>query len=193
MNNQDDTIFLKGKRLYLRPMRREDLPLLLKWTNDPDLRDLYLRRHFPVEEIEAGEWIAQLHKRSDSVSLVICLNDGRAIGIMGIHSIDWKNRLAESETVIGEKEFWSRGYATEAKMILLHYAFDTLNLRKMHGTIYSFNKGSLAYNQKCGYQVEGVQRLHVFKNGEYHDRIVVAVFREDWLPIWETFQKSGKL
>lgn len=193
MNTQDDSIFLRGHRLYLRTVRRDDLPLLLKWTNDPDLRDMYLRRHFPVDEIEAGEWIAHLHKRTDGVSLVICLNDGRPIGIIGVHSIDWKNRLGESETVIGEKEFWSNGYATEAKMILLHYAFDTLNLRKMHGAIYAFNKGSLAYNQKCGYQVEGVQRRHIFKNGEYHDRIVVAVFREDWLPIWERFQKTGRV
>jgi RimJ/RimL family protein N-acetyltransferase len=193
MNKQDDTVFLKGNRLYLRPVRREDLPLLLKWTNDPDLRGMYLRRHFPVDEIEAGEWVAQLHKRTDSVSFIICLNDGRAIGIIGVHSIDWKNRLGETETVIGEKEFWSHGYATEAKMIILHYAFDTLNLRKMHGAIYGFNKGSQAYNKKCGYQVEGVQRQHVFRNGEYHDRILVAVFREDWLPIWQKFQETGKL
>src|SRR3954471_20186783 len=109
MNQQDNTIFLKGNRLYLRPIRREDLPLVLKWTNDPDLRDLYLRRHFPVDEIEASEWIAQLHKRSDAVSTVICFNDGRPIGIIGVHTIDWKNRHGESETVIGEKEFWSKG------------------------------------------------------------------------------------
>ena len=193
MNKQDDTIFLKGRRLYLRAVRREDLPLLVKWANDPDIRDLYSRRHFPVDEIEVSELIAQLHKRTDRVSLVICLNEGRAIGIIGVHSIDWKNRLGETEIAIGEKEFWSKGYGTEATMVLLHYAFDTLNLRKMHAAIYGFNTASQAYKKKCGYQVEGVQRQHVFKNGEYHDRILVAVFREDWLPIWERFQTTGRV
>ena len=121
------------------------------------------------------------------------INEGRAIGMIGIHNIDWKNRLGETEIAIGEKEFWSKGYGTEATMVLLHYAFDTLNLRKMHAAIYGFNKASQVYKKKCGYQVEGVQRQHVFKNGEYHDRILVAVFREDWLPIWERFQTTGRV
>jgi hypothetical protein len=52
---------------------------------------------------------------------------------------------------------------------------------------------TLLANKKCGYKVEGVQRQHVFKNGEYHDRILLAVFREEWLPIWKRFLKTGKV
>jgi RimJ/RimL family protein N-acetyltransferase len=193
MDKHDDMMFLRGQRLYLRTVGREDIPLLLKCTNDPELRGLYLRRSFPVNEIEAAEWVAQLHRRTDAVSFVICLNNGQAIGMIGIYNIDWKNRLAETEIVIGEKQLWNQGYGSEAKMILLHYAFETLNLRKVHGAINAFNKSSQAYNQKCGYKVEGVQRLHVFRNGEYHDRILVAVFRDDWLPLWQKFQETGKV
>jgi RimJ/RimL family protein N-acetyltransferase len=191
MKKQNEVLFLKGKRLYLRPVLCGDLPLFLKWTNDPDVRWLYLKRCFPVDETEGGKWVADLHKRTDAVTLVICLNSGRAIGMMGIHSIDWKNRVGTSENVIGERQFWGKGYGTEAKMLLLHYAFNTLNLRKICGTIYGFNKRSQAYNKKCGYKVEGVQRQQVFTNGEYHDRILVGVFREEWLPIWKRFLKTG--
>jgi hypothetical protein len=52
MKKENDVMFLKGKRLYLRQVRREDIPLFLKWTNDPDLRWLYLKRYFPVDEID---------------------------------------------------------------------------------------------------------------------------------------------
>jgi RimJ/RimL family protein N-acetyltransferase len=84
------------------------------------------------------------------VALVVCLNTGRAIGMTGIHRIDWKNRVGATESIIGEKQFWGKGYGTEAKMVLLHYALEPLNVRKICGTIYGFNERSQAYNRKCG-------------------------------------------
>jgi len=189
----DHIVFLRGKRLYLRPVLLEDLPLFLKWVNDPDLRLLYMARASPIDEAEANEWLAHLHKRTDTISFVICTDEGRAIGLIGLHGIDWKSRVSSTENVIGEKEFWGKGYATEAKIVLLHYAFDTLNIHKIWGGIYSFNKASQAYNKKCGYKIEGVQRHQLFANGKYHDKILVAVFREDWLPVWKRFLKEGKV
>ncbi|MCU1264387.1 MAG: GCN5-related N-acetyltransferase [Acidobacteria bacterium] len=193
MKRQDDALFLKGKRLYLRPVGRADIPLFLKWGNDQELRLLSSERYLPVDEIQADEWLVGLHKQTDRLSLIICLNNGRAIGLVGLHKIDWKNRLAMTECIIGEKQFWSKGYGSEAKMLLLHHAFQTLNLRKIHATVYEFNKRSVAHNKKCGYKVEGVQRQHVFANGEYHNQVLMAVFREDWLPIWKSFLKTGKM
>lgn len=193
MKKQQDVMFLQGKRLYLRPVRHEDLPLFLKWANDPELRALYMKSHWPTNEVQGAEWITGIHKRTDRMTLVICLNGGRNIGMIGIHSIDWKNRVAMTETVIGEKQSWGKGYGGEAKMILLHYAFDTLNLYKICAAVYAFNKRSVAYNTKCGYKVEGVQRRHVFADGEYHDRILMAIFREEWLPVWKRFLKTGRV
>jgi RimJ/RimL family protein N-acetyltransferase len=37
------------------------------------------------------------------------------------------------------------------------------------------------YNEKCGYHVEGVLKNQIFRNGKYHDEILMAIFREDWL------------
>lgn len=188
-----DVVFLRGKRLYLRPVLRGDLPLFLNWVNDPELRWLYMARSSPIDEAEANEWLAHLHQRTDTISFVICTNERWPIGMIGLHSIDWKSRIASTEAVIGEKKFWGKGYATEAKIILLHYAFDTLNIHKIWGGIFSFNKASQAYNKKCGYKVEGIQRQQLFANGKYHDKILVAVFREDWLPIWKRFLKQGRM
>jgi RimJ/RimL family protein N-acetyltransferase len=193
MSRQDDVVFLKGGKVYLRPVRSEDLSIFLRWTNDPEMRWLYLKRPFPIDEIEGSKWVMELHKRTDTVILVICLKSGRAIGMIGLYHIDWKNRVGTTENVIGEKQFWGKGYGSEAKMLILNYAFNTLNLRKVCATVYGFNKRSQAYNKKCGYQVEGVQRQHIFMNGEYHDRILMAVFRDEWQPIWNRFLKTGKV
>ena len=75
-------------------------------------------------------------------------------------------------------------------MLLLNYAFNTLNLRKIVSRVVSFNRRSKAYSEKCGYKVEGVLKKDIFKDGEYHDLICMAVFKDDWLPLWEKFRKA---
>jgi RimJ/RimL family protein N-acetyltransferase len=78
-------------------------------------------------------------------------------------------------------------------MLLLDYAFNTLNLHKICSNAYDFNKASQAYSKKCGYKVEAILKEHAFCNGRYVDQVVLAVFREDWLPLWKKFQRTGRL
>jgi RimJ/RimL family protein N-acetyltransferase len=94
--------------------------------------------------------------------------------------------------MIGEKEYWGKGYGTEAKMLLLHYAFDTLNLRKICSSVISFNERSHKYSLKCGYKEEGRRKAQLFRDGKYWDEIQLAVFRKDWLLLWKKFQAEQK-
>ncbi len=112
---------------------------------------------------------------------------------MGIHRINWKDRTATTGAVIGEKAYWGKGYGSEAKKLLLDYAFNELNLRKICSGALAFNGRSQAYSKKCGYEVEGVLKQHIFKNGEYHDLVQLAVFKEQWLPLWKKFRKRGRM
>lgn len=85
------------------------------------------------------------------------------------------------------------GYGTDAKMTLLDYAFNTLNLHKMCSTVIAYNEASLHYSDKCGYILEGTRRKHIFKRGRYWDLIELGLFKKEWLPKWEIYQKTGKL
>jgi RimJ/RimL family protein N-acetyltransferase len=110
-----------------------------------------------------------------------------------IHNINWIDRNGTTGALIGEKEYWNRGFGTDAKMILLEYAFNTLNLRKICSDVISYNKRSLHYSLHCGYRIEGRRRKHVWRNGKFCDLIQLALFKEDWLPIWKKHQKTGKI
>ncbi len=187
-------VFLKGKHVYLRPPMKEDIPLFLKWMNDEEVNQ-YLMAFLPLTEADEMEWLESLSKKkSESITLVIVhAKSGRAIGTMGLHRISWKDRRGTTGAVIGEKKFRNKGYGSEAKMLFLNYAFNTLNLRKICSSVLGFNARSVAYSKKCGYKVEGTLKSHIFKNGEYQDEIHMAVFKEDWLPLWKKFRKTGKL
>jgi RimJ/RimL family protein N-acetyltransferase len=187
-------IFLKGRRIYLRPPTKEDIPLFLRWMNDQEVSQ-YLASFLPLTEADETEWIERLHKEKNEhiVLVIVHTKSDRAIGTMGLHRINWKDRTAVTGAVIGEKMFWGKGYGSEAKMFFLNYAFNSLNLRKICSTVLSFNKRSVAYSKKCGYHVEGILKKHIFKNGEYQDEIHMAVFKEDWLLLWKEFQKTGRI
>lgn len=182
-------VFLRSRRVVLRPVLKEDLPLFIRWINDPDVSQ-FLNVFFPMMEADEQEWFESLPKRKSTDIVFVIVVDGKAIGTMGIHNINWKNRTATTGAFIGEKDYWGKGLGSEAKMILLDYAFNTLNLRKICSTVIAFNERSYRYSLKCGYKEEGRLKEHHFKHGTYWDEILLAVFRDDWLPLWEAFAKE---
>ena len=183
-------IFLAGKKVNLRPFLRADVPTLTRWMNDPEVRE-YIRATFPQTEREEEDWFNKIGSKDDNINLAIETKDGVLIGSMGIHRIDWKvDRNCTTGAVIGEKEYWNRGYGTDAKMILLNYIFNTLNLHKVCSTVVAYNKRSLQYSLHCGYRIEGRRRKHIFKNGRYWTLIELGLFKEEWLPIWKKYVKT---
>jgi RimJ/RimL family protein N-acetyltransferase len=191
--NHTDVVFLRGTRVHLRPPTKDDIPYLLRWMNDEEVIQ-YLGRFLPVTEADEMEWFDRLQKtkKEQVVFTIVEVKSGSPIGLMGLHDIDWKDRISTTGAVIGEKKFWGKGYGTEAKMLLLNYAFNSLNLRKICSRVTSFNKRSKAYSEKCGYKVEGILKQHMFKKGRHWDLILMAVFKKDWTPLWEAFQKTGR-
>ena len=174
--------FLSGKRLYLRPVEAGDLAACCLWMNDPAVRQSLLTQ-WPVDEIGERQWF-ESHDRGrprHDITLAIVLRDGdRLIGTMGLYGIDWRNRRASTGTVIGEKDCWGQGYGSEAKQLLLAYAFDTLGLHRLDSEVLASNLRSLQCQKKCGYVEEGRRRQAVFANGAWVDIILIGILADDW-------------
>lgn len=185
-------MFRKGPRVTLRPLAKDDVPTITRWINDPEVTQ-FLLVHLPSSESEELEWVESLDKKKGKDVVLAIMVSGKIIGTIGIHGINWKDRVAITGTLIGEKRYWGRGYGTEAKMLLLDYAFNTLNLRKICSNVIAFNDRSYRYSLSCGYKVEGRLKAQYFRKGQYWDSIQLGLFREDWLPLWEKFRKKHKL
>lgn len=185
-------IFLAGKKINLRPLAKADIPLLMRWINDQEIRDLIVAT-FPQTEQQEEQWLDNLGADNQDIVLGIETKEGILIGEMSIQSINWIDRVASTGALIGEKKDRGMGYGTDAKMTLLDYAFNTLNLHKMCSTVIAYNKHSLSYNKKCGYKREGIRKRHIFKRGRYWDLIELGLFKKRWLPRWRIYQETGKL
>ncbi len=185
-------VFLRGRKTVLRPVNKTDVPLLVRWMNDPEVR-LFLTAVMPFTEGAEIAWVEGLDKRPNDVVLMVETKDGTPIGLMGLHRIDWVSRVATTGAAFGDKAYWGKGFGQDAKMALLGYAFNTLNLRKICSACFAFNGRSAAYNQKCGYRVEGRRRKQFYRRGRYYDEILLCIFREWWEPKWKKYRRTGKL
>lgn len=178
-DNDLGVVFLADGTVTLRPVLKEDIPRLLKWINDPEIR-YFVATYLPMMENDEDQWFENLSKKKDSNIVLVIEVDKKPIGTMGIHGINWKDRVGTTGALIGEKEYWDKGYGGKAKKLLLEYAFNILNLRKICSSVIEYNIRSFKYSLKCGYKEEGRLKKHIFRNGQYWDIINLAIFDEDW-------------
>ena len=191
INDIQKVVFLNGKKVNLRPFSKADVPIITRWINDPGVRQ-FISSVFPQTEMQEEGWFSRLGSDNKNITLCIETKKGKPIGIMGIHKINWTHRHCETGALIGEKEYWGRGFGTDAKMHLLRYVFDTLNLNRVGSNVIAFNERSLNYSLRCVYREEGRKRQYIWRNGQYHDLIELGLLREDFEIAWEAFQKKSK-
>lgn len=182
-------IFLKGKKVVLRPPRKEtDLEAVTCWMNDQEVIQ-YISRFLPQSFNQEEKWFDNLGSRENDITLAIETLEGKFIGMIGLHGINWKDRFATHGIFIGDKKYWGNGYGTDAGMILFEYAFNTLNLHKIHSAAIEFNERSIKYHLGCGFQIVGKWRKDIFKNDKYYDLVLFDVFRKEWERCFREYQK----
>lgn len=175
---------LKGEKVILRAVEKADINHCLKWFNNPEVIQ-YLTIYLPMTELAEEKWLEKVSLSEKDVVFIIEAIDseGKAkpIGNCGLHGINSKDRNATFGIAIGEKDYWSKGYGTEATRLLMRYGFDELNLHRIGSAAYEFNERSIKMQQKIGFVIEGKHRQAIFRKGRYWDVINLGLLKEDFL------------
>jgi RimJ/RimL family protein N-acetyltransferase len=176
-------ILLDGKLVRLREYRKEDISLKINYINDSEVLG-YLESGipYPVTLNEELKWFESISAFRDSYRFAIeTIEDNIYIGDCGINSIDWKNSIASVVIFIGSKDYWGKGYGTEAMQTLLTFIFNQININKVRLNVYSFNERAIKSYEKCGFKREGVLRQEIFRNGRYYDIISLGILRDEYI------------
>ena len=80
--------------------------------------------------------------------------------------------------LIGEKDLHGKGFGADAVRTLCRFGFSEMNLRKIKAAVFDFNVPALRCYEKCGFVREGVLKQEMFRDGAYHDVILMALFRQ---------------
>ncbi len=174
--------FLIGKRVQLRPLTDEDAPLLADWINDPEIRRLVLSR-FAKSIKDEKEWLASMSSTGTPQNIVLGVEvkrGKRLIGTVGLHTIDWVQRRAMTGILIHPLAFRGKGYGTEAKNLMLDYAFGELGMLSLWALAVEGNVASIRALLEQGYKRSGVHRKSTLVQGAWVDSIYFDILREEW-------------
>jgi RimJ/RimL family protein N-acetyltransferase len=172
---------IEGKKVRFRAYEKTDIDECLKWINDPEVTATLMMR-YPVSRFQEEKWIESMLESTDGRHKVFAMEtkDGIYLGGIGLHNVNWESRNAEAGIVIGKKEYWNKGYGTDAMMTLLDFAFHQMNLHRVYLRVYDFNLRGIKSYEKCGFKKEGVLRHDRYVKGEYHDSIIMGILKEEF-------------
>lgn len=172
--------FLIGKRVYLRPLEKEDLIYIRKWSNDPEIRGL-TGEVTSTSQVDADKFLEEVHDDDTRQWFVIVIKeDDRVIGETGLLRMFHPWRTTDISIIIGEKDAWGKGYGTEAILLLLDHAFGCLNFHRVAIGVVGFNEKAIRFWEKLGFKKEGIERDGHYYNHKYYDCVMMSILEDEF-------------
>lgn len=139
---------IRGKKVVLRAIEKEDLSLLHKWSNDPEINYMLGGWHFPSSMQDQEKWYASLSLGNNNQRFAIDTPDLGLIGMANLVDINWKDRNAFHGMLLGDKDMRGKGYGVDTIMAINKYVFEELGFMRMNGSMISYNEASIGVYSK---------------------------------------------
>ena len=107
------------------------------------------------------------------------LNSDMKIGFTALW-LNWLHRDAFVAIGIGERDYWGKGFGTDAMRITLRYAFEELNLHRVSLTVWGVNERAIRSYINAGFRVEGRLRETMRRDGRPMDMLVMGILRSEF-------------
>ena len=167
---------IRGEKVAIRGKRIEDAPDDYAWRTDEELAKLdasqplrmtyrdFLR--FSKDEL--------LYSGGTSRRLAIDTFDGEHIGNCMYYDVDLRRGRAELGIMIGKREYWGRGYGTDAVSALLEYVFANMSIDLVYLHTLEWNERARRAFAKAGLR----ETVKVRRSGL--DFVKMEIGRQEW-------------
>ncbi len=171
---------LHGRRIKLRAIEEQDLPLLVRWRTEARAYE-HFYEYEPLSIRQQQAWYERQLGDGSQKNFVISLPDGKAVGTASLVNIDLRNRKAEyGRLLIGDEDAKGVGYGVDAELLVLQYAFHHLGLNRLYSEVLAANTSVLELHKSLGFREEGRLRQAIYKAGAFQDVVLLAILREDY-------------
>jgi RimJ/RimL family protein N-acetyltransferase len=167
-----------GVKCYLSPINIDDVEKYTEWLNDLEVT-VNLQTYSSSLTINHEKELLTEIEKTHNYSIIDKEKD-ELIGILGFFDIDSLNQTAEVGITIGNKNYWNKGYGSEALTLLLDYGFKALNLNNVLIRVYAFNERAQKCYEKVGFKCFGQRRKSLYRNRERYDVIYLDILPEDF-------------
>lgn len=172
--------FLENETIRLRALEPEDLDVLYRWENDPDLWT-YGNTLAPYSKFALREYIAE--SRQDifltrQLRLMIMLKEGnKTVGTIDLYDFDPMN-LRAGVGILLDQEYRNKGLGVQALLLIQQYAFEFLILKQLFAYIPQSNIHSIKLFAKCNYKQAGILQAWIKCRDTFDDVVVVQLLNE---------------
>ena len=185
------TVFCEGERIYLRSVEPADEARVRIWLNHP-ANWRTLDRGFPLNEVRERACIPKLDETQENCELLIVVKeDDRPIGVTGLYQMGRAQGSATFGMIIGDREYQSRGFGTEAAKLVVRLGFEEFKLNRIELTVFANNERAIRACKRVGFTLEGRSREAYFHTGQYVDVLRYAILRSDGVAPEESLAKSS--
>jgi RimJ/RimL family protein N-acetyltransferase len=175
---------ITGKKTRLREKKLSDVRNDYQWQTDPDLSALdaapTLDMSFSAYLLDYSSKIN--HKDRRRFPLSIDTLDGKHIGNCTCYDISTRKAEAQMGIMIGDRDYWDKGYGTDAVNTLVDYIYSTSSFNRLYLKTLDWNKRAQKCFSKCGFTLCGNLKRDGF------NFILMELKREGW----EKRRGSGK-
>ncbi len=150
------------------------------WMHDDDVTRYLEVRFAPPDAAALELFIGRMNDSADNLLLGLfpAGDPRRHIGNIKLGPIDPRHAVAAIGVLIGAREFWGRGLATQAVTAVAEYGFESCGLERVEAGFYAENAASQRAFRRAGFVEEG-RRFRARRSGDARtDEIVMGRLRD---------------
>lgn len=177
-------LLLETERLLLRTISETDVDAIHELHSLPETDEfntLGIPGNILVTKDLVGDWLLKQNAVPCTayVFSIVLRSESRLIGLMGMNLGRPKSLRAEVWYKL-HRDYWNRGYASEALERLLQFGFGDLGLHRIEAGCATENRASIRVLEKAGMQREGRCRKILPVRGQWLDNYFYAILEEDF-------------
>lgn len=173
---------IETERLIIEPFGEKYLTeRYVGWLNDPEVVR-FSEQRFITHTLESCRAYMNSFEGTPNYFWAFVAREPDIDHIGNINAyVDTRNKVGDVGVLIGEKNYWGRGYGLEVFAAVADYLFRENHVRKVTAGTVSANKGMVRIMERAGMKEDGRRIRHALLDGQEFDVIYAALFRDDWL------------
>ena len=152
---KNEPVRLLGKKVILRPKTLADAAIDYTWATDRELMRLDAGEPCPFDYSEYLAGYPHGLTAPNRIQLAIESPEGEHIGNCTCYNIDEYLKEAEMGIMIGRRDYWGKGYGTDAMQTLISYVFEEFELERVYLHTLEWNSRACKCFERCGFAERG--------------------------------------
>lgn len=174
--------------ISLKKVTDNEIEQIRYWRMMPDITK-YMYTDPIITSDQQVEWYKKISNNPTTRYWVIVV-EGINIGVLNLNYIDYLNKHCCWGYYIADQTFKGKGIAGIIEYNIYEYVFNELRMNKLWCEVFSSNDRVIEIHKRFGSEVEGVFQEHIFKNGEFHDVVRMAITKKKWERIKANLNKN---